>query len=83
MAPDEEASALDKFDLLLMSVMKAIQVTGDEKRFRWLIEQLMPEGQRDLGDVETFKVEYMRSLDRKKLVALVKEGQEEKKNEDV
>lgn len=82
-APEEEVTATDKFDILLLAVLKAIQLTGDVNRLQWILEQIMPADQRKAGDIEEFKVEYLRYLDRKKLVALVKEGQEEKKNEDV
>jgi hypothetical protein len=82
-APEEEVAATDKFDILLLAVLKAIQLTGDVNRLQWILEQIMPSDQRKAGDIEEFKVEYLRYMDRKKLVALVKEGQEEKKNEDV
>lgn len=77
--------ATDTLDNILCNILVKASACGDPLRLEWMVRLLIPKEQLEgkEADVEEFKVEYMRHLDRKKLVALVKEGQEEKKNEDV
>lgn len=81
-----EDPATDCFDNIICNIIIKACAFGDPTRLNWFMSLLIPKEQLEGGkesDLEDFKVEYMRNIDRKKLVALVKEGQEQKTNEDV